>query len=312
MHRNYFLFEKQVQSLNKTFKSSTISDCFTHRKEELVLTFDSDKDMFLRIGLNQQTPYMVMNRAQVIKGPRIHFFKELTGEKSLNFKIIPYDKIVYIDMGNFVLKCIFFGRDRNVFLLDSKYSIIQTFKKSNSSLNLHSTDVADPMISPDNFVNINRNKIKQELSSFIMKRIGGFNKLLSEELCFRANLNPELIVSEISDTHWNSLNHSMLKLLNEINQKEVDEDRLELELAIIADRVDVTEECIRLFSHLDLFKDVLDNKDEVGKQLTFILQEMHRETNTIGSKTSDISISHEMIRMKEEIEKLREQIQNLE
>ena len=102
------------------------------------------------------------------------------------------------------------------------------------------------------------------------------------------------------------------RLQERINNKEVDKDRLELELAIMADRVDVTEECIRLSSHLDLFKDVLDNKDEVGKQLTFLLQEMHRETNTIGSKTSDISISHEMIRLKEEIEKIREQVQNLE
>jgi len=102
------------------------------------------------------------------------------------------------------------------------------------------------------------------------------------------------------------------RLQERINNKEVDKDRLELELAIMADRVDITEECIRLSSHLDLFKDVLDNKDEIGKQLTFLLQEMHRETNTIGSKTSDISISHEMIRLKEEIEKIREQVQNLE
>jgi uncharacterized protein (TIGR00255 family) len=81
---------------------------------------------------------------------------------------------------------------------------------------------------------------------------------------------------------------------------------------MIADRVDITEECIRLSSHLELFKNVLDTKNEVGKQLTFLLQEMHRETNTIGSKTSDISISHEMINLKEEIEKIREQVQNLE
>jgi uncharacterized protein (TIGR00255 family) len=102
------------------------------------------------------------------------------------------------------------------------------------------------------------------------------------------------------------------RLQDRINQNEVDRDRLELELAIIADRVDVTEECIRLSSHLELFKDVLDTKNEIGKQLTFLLQEMHRETNTIGSKTSDISISHEMIHLKEEIEKIREQVQNLE
>jgi uncharacterized protein (TIGR00255 family) len=102
------------------------------------------------------------------------------------------------------------------------------------------------------------------------------------------------------------------RLQDRINKNEVDRDRLELELAMIADRVDITEECIRLSSHLELFKNVLDTKNEVGKQLTFLLQEMHRETNTIGSKTSDISISHEMINLKEEIEKIREQVQNLE
>lgn len=120
------------------------------------------------------------------------------------------------------------------------------------------------------------------------------------------------ISGKVKDSPRLELEKLFNRLQDKIDKKEVDKDRLELELAIIADRVDVTEECIRLFSHLDLFKDVLDNKDEVGKQLTFLLQEMHRETNTIGSKTSDISISHEMIRMKEEIEKIREQIQNLE
>lgn len=120
------------------------------------------------------------------------------------------------------------------------------------------------------------------------------------------------ISGKVKDSPRLELEKLYNRLKEKIDKKEVDKDRLELELAIIADRVDVTEECIRLFSHLDLFKDVLDNKNEVGKQLTFLLQEMHRETNTIGSKTSDISISHEMIHMKEEIEKIREQIQNLE
>jgi uncharacterized protein (TIGR00255 family) len=120
------------------------------------------------------------------------------------------------------------------------------------------------------------------------------------------------IRDKVKDSPRRELEKLYARLQERIDKNEVDKDRLELELAIIADRVDVTEECIRLSSHLDLFKDVVDNKDEVGKQLTFLLQEMHRETNTIGSKTSDISVSHEMIRLKEEIEKLREQVQNLE
>jgi uncharacterized protein (TIGR00255 family) len=97
-----------------------------------------------------------------------------------------------------------------------------------------------------------------------------------------------------------------------ISNHEIDENRLELELVLIADRVDVTEECARLQSHIDLFREIFNSKQEVGKQLTFILQEMQRESNTIGSKTTDVSISHQIIYMKEEIEKIREQVQNLE
>jgi len=105
----------------------------------------------------------------------------------------------------------------------------------------------------------------------------------------------------------------MSKRLQEmIATNKIDRERLELELALIADKVDITEECIRLKSHLEMFRDIFSHQDEVGKQLTFVLQEMQRETNTIGSKTTDTFISHQMIKVKDEIEKLREQIQNLE
>jgi uncharacterized protein (TIGR00255 family) len=97
-----------------------------------------------------------------------------------------------------------------------------------------------------------------------------------------------------------------------LNGKDVDEYRLEMELALLADRVDVTEECIRLKSHMKQFDNILKSKKEVGKSLTFVLQEMHREINTIGSKTTNVDVSHKAITVKEEIEKLREQVQNLE
>jgi uncharacterized protein (TIGR00255 family) len=97
-----------------------------------------------------------------------------------------------------------------------------------------------------------------------------------------------------------------------MDSNEVDQGRLEQELALIADRVDVTEECLRLRSHIKLFTDELAGKGAIGKKLTFILQEMHREANTIGAKTTNISIAHEVIKIKEEVEKVREQVQNLE
>ena len=80
----------------------------------------------------------------------------------------------------------------------------------------------------------------------------------------------------------------------------------------MADKMDVTEECVRLHSHYELFRRILDDEDVVGKKMTFLLQEMNREVNTIGTKASDAKVSHLVVEMKEEIEKLREQVQNLE
>ena len=145
-----------------------------------------------------------------------------------------------------------------------------------------------------------RRKEAENLCKDIENRIGILSKTLA------------VIREAARDSARREMEKLYQRLKEQIDSNEVDRQRLELELAIIADKVDVTEECIRLGSHIDLFIDVLQTKSEVGKQLTFILQEMHRETNTIGSKTSEVKISHEIIRMKEEIEKLREQVQNLE
>lgn len=92
----------------------------------------------------------------------------------------------------------------------------------------------------------------------------------------------------------------------------VDEQRLATEIALLADKLDITEETIRLESHIQGFRQALDLKEAIGKKLTFILQEMHRETNTIGSKSADYNISVLVISIKEELEKLREQSQNIE
>lgn len=89
-------------------------------------------------------------------------------------------------------------------------------------------------------------------------------------------------------------------------------DRLNMELALITERADVTEECVRLRSHIKLFLDTILKSDDAGRKLNFIVQEMNREANTINSKTVSSEISHSGISIKEEIEKIREQIQNIE
>ena len=97
-------------------------------------------------------------------------------------------------------------------------------------------------------------------------------------------------------------------------QVEVDEDRLAREIAYLAERWDINEEVVRFRSHVELFRDALagDASEPVGKRLGFLVQEMHREANTIGSKANDAEIAEAGVALKEEIERLREQVENVE
>jgi len=97
-----------------------------------------------------------------------------------------------------------------------------------------------------------------------------------------------------------------------LSESPVDDQRIALEVAVFSEKSDITEECIRLRSHLAQFDDSLNEDGPIGKRLNFILQELNREANTIGSKSSDYEISRRVIIIKEEIERLREQVQNLE
>lgn len=93
---------------------------------------------------------------------------------------------------------------------------------------------------------------------------------------------------------------------------EIDEDRLAQEVSIYADKSNIAEEIVRLFSHLEQLNNITNEEGAVGRKLDFLIQEMNREINTIGSKSSDINISSMVIEIKSELEKIREQVQNIE
>ena len=97
-----------------------------------------------------------------------------------------------------------------------------------------------------------------------------------------------------------------------VGEGRVSADRIEAEIALLADRLDVTEECVRLRAHLQFFREALAGEDAPGRRLGFLAQEMGREVNTIGSKANDPAIQHVAVAMKEELEKVREQVQNVE
>ncbi|MFB0506801.1 MAG: YicC/YloC family endoribonuclease [Thermodesulfobacteriota bacterium] len=93
---------------------------------------------------------------------------------------------------------------------------------------------------------------------------------------------------------------------------EIDSSRLHQEVAYFADRCDITEEVVRIDSHLRQFGQMLESDEPVGRKMDFLLQEIHREVNTISAKANDVLISQKVVEIKAELEKMREQIQNIE
>ena len=102
------------------------------------------------------------------------------------------------------------------------------------------------------------------------------------------------------------------KIKDLLDNSQFDESRIITETAIFADKVAVSEETVRLRSHIDQFVKLINDGGAIGRKLDFIVQEMNRETNTIGSKAQDIEIAQVVVNIKSEIEKIREQIQNIE
>jgi len=93
---------------------------------------------------------------------------------------------------------------------------------------------------------------------------------------------------------------------------EIDSDRIVQEAAFLADKSDISEEIVRATSHLKQFLTIMDSKEPAGRKLNFLLQELNREFNTMGSKTEKASVSHMVVEVKSELEKIREQLQNVE
>lgn len=94
--------------------------------------------------------------------------------------------------------------------------------------------------------------------------------------------------------------------------REIDDQRLSVEVALLADKLDITEECVRFRSHVMFFRDMVKSDEPAGRKMNFLTQELNREINTMGSKAEDPEIARAVVSMKEELEKIREQVQNIE
>jgi uncharacterized protein (TIGR00255 family) len=139
-----------------------------------------------------------------------------------------------------------------------------------------------------------------ELGIDLLKRID----IIEEKMQFVQNRNPE----EISE-YFNKLKEKAKQLTQDIVDNP---DRLNLELALLSEKYDVTEECVRLKSHIMQFRETIKIGNEAGRKLNFLCQEMNREANTINSKSISPDVTYAGIAIKDELEKIREQIQNIE
>jgi uncharacterized protein (TIGR00255 family) len=120
-------------------------------------------------------------------------------------------------------------------------------------------------------------------------------------------------VERLSPIRVTSSAERMRERLTElIEEGRIDRERIEFEMAMLADKLDVREECVRLDSHLAQFREAIASGEPVGRKLNFLSQEMNREINTIGSKSNDADMAHLVVGMKEELEKIKEQVENVE
>ena len=151
---------------------------------------------------------------------------------------------------------------------------------------------------------------------FISIREGGGEKMKADILG-----RAEVIlatVDEIDERSPQTVKEYEERLLDRINRTlqdyniNIDEQRVLTEVAVFADKVAVAEETVRLRSHFAQLSKIMESQTPIGREIDFIIQEMNREANTIGSKVQDAEIAHKVVKIKSEIEKMREQIQNIE
>lgn len=181
----------------------------------------------------------------------------------------------------------------------SKYPDVLNIQSSQDDEKITEEVLETITIATDNLVQM-RETEGNKISGDLLKRLNIINKKVEEIAKLSTGLIEEYVVK-------------LEERINEIlKNQEIDKTRLAQEVVIYADKCSIEEEVTRLNSHISQFKNLLNSNEAIGKKLDFIIQEMNRETNTIGSKANNLEITNGVIDIKTEIENIREQVQNIE
>jgi len=145
-----------------------------------------------------------------------------------------------------------------------------------------------------------RKKEGEQLKIDLLQRVDHIETMISK-------------IQELTDERAGDTREKLLKRIQSlIDDDTIDRERLELEVAILVDKMDITEELVRLQSHLKFFREAVNQEGAVGRRLNFLSQEINREINTVGSKANNSEISRYVVQAKESLEQIREQVQNVE
>lgn len=184
----------------------------------------------------------------------------------------------------------------DIFRMTDAFTVVRTETDEETIWNNVQT-VANKAL--DNFTAM-REKEGEKLKTDIISKIDNIENMINQV----EELSPETVEA------YRSRLYSKLKEV--LEDKQIEEQRILTEAAIFADKVAVDEETVRLHSHFKQFREMTVADEPIGRKLDFLVQELNRETNTIGSKAQDLRITKIVIEVKSEIEKIREQIQNIE
>jgi len=264
-------------------------------------------------GVNHK--YLEIN----IKMPRRYFFLEDKIKKIVQSKVFRGKIDLFVTIEESANKSI----KLNEALV---YEYFKELKKIGEALKIDSEiEIEDLLMLPDIFKitepEIDEDAIWQHLLSPLNEALGKFvamrweegNRLkedIAAKISFIRNIVGE--IEKRAPELPKEYREKLLKKLNDWSSLEIPEERILQEVLLYTDRVSIDEEITRLKSHLTAFIEVVNDVGPVGKKLDFLLQEMFRETNTIGSKANDLFISGKVVILKSELEKIREQVQNIE
>ena len=187
MHNNYYLFKLQVAELKPQICGSTINKAFTFRKDEIVFELKKDEVQYLYFGINAANPYLLLKPSISRKKPFIELFAGLSGQSIKDIFIIPFDKTVYLDLDDYIVNAVFFGRGANLYLKDKAGGFVDSFKKNIHEITYEFKEQKDftavSKIDLQQLINHNKG---ETLKKFLQNNFGAINNILLDEICRRS------------------------------------------------------------------------------------------------------------------------------